>query len=80
MVGIFNIIVVLIIVRQETVLLILAFVQMELPDFAGFVFFTAATISLCGPYLISLKPDFVDNFARISFMPPHLLRNAIRAG
>ena len=64
---------VLFIVRQETVLLISAFAQTEMPDFADFVFkevFTAATISLCGPYLISLNPDFVDNFAEyISCLP-----------
>ena len=65
-------------------LLISAFAQIEMPDFADFVFkevFTAATISLCGPYLISLNPDFVDNFAEyISCLPiyakcyPHWLK------
>ena len=47
--------------------------QMEMPDFANFIFkevFTAAAIALCGPYLISLNPDFVDNFAEyISCLP-----------
>ena len=47
--------------------------QREFPDFADFVFkavLKAATISLCGPYLISLNPDFIDNFAEyISYLP-----------
>ena len=48
-------------------------VQREMPDFADFVFkqvLSAATTSLYGPHLISLNPDFVDNFAEyISYLP-----------
>lgn len=74
MVVIFYIAVTLITVRQETVLLtISALVQTELPDFASFVFkevLTATIVSLCGPYLISLNPDFVDDFTEyISCLP-----------
>ena len=47
--------------------------QREMPDFASFVFkevFTASAISLCGPYLISLNPNFVDNFTEYtSYLP-----------
>ena len=50
--------------------------QREMPDFVDFVFkevFKAATIALCGPYLISLNLDFVNNFAEyISYLPDYV--------
>lgn len=45
----------------------------ELPDFADFIHkqvFRAATYSMCGPYLLSLNPSFVEDFAEyISYLP-----------
>lgn len=45
----------------------------ELPDLATFIHkevFRAATYSICGPYLLSLSPTFVDDFADYIFYLP----------
>ena len=48
----------------------------EYPDFSDFIHkqvFRAATYSMCGPYLLSLNPSFVEDFAEyISYLPTYV--------